>query len=105
MTILTFNIRDMQLQIATRPNGQVLFERVANVLNSEDGSVVIDFSELNPTPSFVDQSIGGIVKSFGLELFKSRVKLVNVSDDLRPLLRHVILTRAAQTSKKLACLN
>jgi hypothetical protein len=45
------------------------------------------------------------VKSFGLELFKSRVKLVNVSDDLRPLLRHVILTRAAQTSKKLACLN
>jgi hypothetical protein len=37
MTILTFNIRDMQLQIATRPNGQVLFERVANVLNSEDG--------------------------------------------------------------------
>jgi hypothetical protein len=103
MTTSTFNIKDMRLPIATRPNGQVLLEHVVQVLSSDSGSVVIDFCELNPTPSFVDQSIGGIVKSFGLELFKSRVKLVNVSDDLRPLIRHVILTRAAQTSKTLAC--
>lgn len=90
----------MNIPMATRPNGQELLEKVLQELTKSE-TIVIDFGNLNPTPSFVDQCIGGIVRIHGLDFFKSHIKLQNVSEETRPLFKHVILTRAAElTSKK-----
>jgi hypothetical protein len=99
MTTLTFNLHELKLPTATRPNGQELFNHISSALANPSSNVIIDFEDSTPTPSFVDQSIGTLVKTLGLERFKSRVKLINVSDEIKPLIRYVVLTRAAQTSE------
>jgi hypothetical protein len=87
----------MQIPTATRPNGQALFDQLNSALSQNVSDVIIDFADLSPTPSFVDQSIGSLVKTLGFENFKMRVKLINVSDEVKPLIKHVVLTRAAQS--------
>lgn len=102
MTTLTFNLLDMQIPTATRPNGQALFEQLNSALSHDSSTVIIDFADLSPTPSFVDQSIGSLVKTLGFESFKIRVKFLNVSEEVKPLIKHVVLTRAAQLNNNTA---
>ncbi len=98
MTTSTFRF-DLTLptiSMATRPNGQELLEALERML-SEVETVELDFGTRAPTPSFVDQCLGGFVKRHGLEAFKRRVKLLNVPEDSRSLVRHVVLSRANET--------
>ena len=91
-----FDLGARATKMATRPNGQELLNEVLHALD-QHYAVEIDFAFRSPTPSFADQCIGGIVKSRGIEYFKSRVKLSNVADETRPLLKHIITTRASQS--------
>ena len=92
-SIFRFDLGAQRIPMATRPNGQALYEKILEALDQYD-LIEIDFANRSPTPSFVDQCIGGVVKSLGVEKFKARVKLRNVSEDARPLLIHVIRSRA-----------
>lgn len=99
MTISTFefNLGHLNTKMATRPNGQDFLNQVLDVLRGYD-RVVLNFALRSPTPSFADQCIGGLVKELGLAAFKQRISLVNVADGDRPLVKHVVLTRARRGS-------
>jgi hypothetical protein len=88
-----FDLTLPSISMATRPNGQELLEAIERIL-AEVEVVELDFGARSPTPSFADQCLGGFVKRHGLDAFKRRVKLLNVPEDSRPLVRHVVLTRA-----------
>ena len=78
--------------MATRPNGveALLFITDAPVTHEV---LELDFSGANLTPSFADECLGGLCKSLGLSAFKRRVRLINVADEVKPLLRRVVLAR------------
>lgn len=90
-----FDLVSLGTKMATRPNGQAFLDDVMSALSAYE-TVVIDFRGQAPTPSFADQCIGGLAALLGLEPFKQRVKLKNVAESARPLIRHVILSRAAR---------
>lgn len=87
------DLNALDAKMATRPNGQWFFEQVLDALARHE-CVTINFAHRSPTPSFADQSLGGLVSRFGLAEFKRRIKIVNVSDQDRPLIKHVVLSRS-----------
>lgn len=91
-----FNLGTLRTDMATRPNGQAFLDRVLDALANHD-QVIIDFAQRAPTPSFADQCIGGLAMQLGLQQFKQRVQLKNVSDSARPLIKHVVLSRATRS--------
>ncbi|WP_234639405.1 STAS-like domain-containing protein [Delftia tsuruhatensis] len=92
-----FHMGKLETKMATRPNGQAFLEDVLVALSLYE-EVVIDFADRAPTPSFADQCLGSLAAQLGLTAFKQRVKLKNVSPSARPLVKHVILSRAAIVS-------
>lgn len=93
-SIFEFNMGLLGTKMATRPNGQSFLEDVLEALSTYD-TIVIDFDNRAPTPSFADQCIGGLASQLGLDTFKQRVRLKNISDSAKPLVKHVILSRSA----------
>lgn len=92
-SIFEFNMGRLGTKMATRPNGQAFLEDVLTALAKYD-AIVLNFDNRAPTPSFADQCIGGLASYLGLEAFKQRVKLTNVADTAKPLVKHVILSRS-----------
>ncbi|MFE1574149.1 STAS-like domain-containing protein [Comamonas odontotermitis] len=88
-----FDMGRLGTQMATRPNGQAFLNEVLFALETYH-TVVLDFADRVPTPSFADQCVGGLAMHLGLESFKDRVKLKNVAESARPLVRHVIISRS-----------
>ena len=94
-SIFEFDLNTLDLDMATRPNGDRFLTDVLTALRSSD-VVSITFGPKEPTPSFVDQCFGGLIATLGFEDFRRRVKLKNVSPSTRPLLLHVLARRAPQ---------
>ena len=92
-SIFEFNMGELGTKMATRPNGQAFLDDVLCALARYD-EIVINFDHRAPTPSFVDQCLGGLAAHLGLSSFKKRVKLVNVADTAKPLVKHVVLSRS-----------
>lgn len=94
MTTSTFNIdiNDVASDLTTRPVGAKARQELLNFLQRYQ-SIEIDFHNESLTPSFADECIGQLAASIGLADFKSRVRLTNVSDAVKPLVKHVVLTR------------
>lgn len=84
--------------MVSRPAGD---QALAVVLLALDGSEVVelDFGRADPSPSFADQCVGGLVSRLGLEEFRRRVQLLNVPSHAVPLLRHVIFRKAAERTR------
>ncbi len=97
MTTSTFKICISEhFRLATRPNGVEALLFISDALVTHE-VLELDFSGANPTPSFADECLGGLCKSLGLTAYKRRVKLTNVADEVKPLIRRVVLTRAAES--------
>ena len=96
MTISTFNvdIDSVATELTTRPVGAKAREELLRFLE-EYSSIEIDFHNKSLTPSFADECIGQLAATIGLNDFKSRVRLTNVDEASRPLIKHVILTRCS----------
>jgi hypothetical protein len=92
--ISTFKIRieDLASEVITRPVGAQARARILNFLRDYE-TVDIDLGNRSLTPSFADECIGQLAAKLGLPGFKTRIKLSNVSDSNKPLIRHVVLTR------------
>lgn len=55
--------------------------------------LTIDLENASLTPSVADELIGGIATYIGSERFKNQIKLINVSESQRALMKHVIARR------------
>ncbi|MCM0151710.1 STAS-like domain-containing protein [Photobacterium galatheae] len=83
--------------LSTREGGAEARKYLLNCLNTEN-NIIIDLGNINLSPSFADECIGRLVEAIGLDQFRARVKLVNVSVSSRTLLKLVIYQRAKLTS-------
>ncbi|MGF6903921.1 STAS-like domain-containing protein [Paraburkholderia sp. GAS348] len=96
MTTSTFKICVHEhFRVSTRPNGVDARTYVLNALKDHD-IVELDFQDAHPTPSFADECVGVLCATIGWEAFRQRVKLTNVSDDSRGLIKHVIVKRRTE---------
>ena len=89
-----FGLAEHNIAPATRQSGDELAAVVAQALSTHD-SIVIDFELARLTPSFVDQGIGSLVSWLGWDEFKRRIRITNVAESSKPLVRHVVARRSA----------
>ncbi|OXS89580.1 hypothetical protein PAP18089_01630 [Pandoraea apista] len=84
-----------RFKLATRPNGVEARNFVLQTLKDYD-SIELDFMGAHLSPSFADECVGILCQILGWEAFKTRIRLANVSDDSKSLIRHVVGRRRAQ---------
>lgn len=89
---LKVDIFDIASDLTTRPVGAHARCILLGMLEDNE-AIEIDFHAKSLTPSFADECIGQLAAELGFDGFRSRVKLLNVSESSRPLIRHVVLTR------------
>lgn len=94
ISIFNIDINDVATELTTRPVGAAARSQIIGLLQEHE-SVEIDFHNKSLTPSFADECIGQLAAQIGLADFKSRVRMVNLSEASRPLVKHVILTRCS----------
>jgi hypothetical protein len=73
-------------------------ERFLGHTNSDE-KIIINFSNVNPTQSFVDELLGVIVLEHGPNVL-SRMVMKNCSDDIKSILHFVISDRLKTYSEK-----
>jgi hypothetical protein len=84
-------VRDFR-SLATRESGAMARELVLERLR-DSTSVVIDFTDAHPTPSFADEFLGRLVESLGEVGFRASIKVQGADAETRPLLQQVITRR------------
>lgn len=80
--------------MATREAGDSALMLMLKALDEAD-VLELDFGGQAPTPSFADQSLGNLAKHLGFDVFRQRVRLANVPESARNLIRHVVLKAAS----------
>jgi hypothetical protein len=82
--------------LATRESGQLARETALKRLESE-GSLVLDFTDAHPTPSFADEFIGRLAEVLGASKFRASIRIEGADAEARPLLQQVIARRLNRT--------
>ncbi|OOF10760.1 hypothetical protein BZG82_06755 [Salinivibrio sp. PR5] len=83
--------RDFQT-LATRKTGQQAREQLLSQLDS-NSVVTLDFESSSVSPSFADEFVGLLAQELGLKEFRSRIKMINVSDSSQTIIKHVLRKR------------
>jgi hypothetical protein len=96
MMISTFkvDIGDIAPELTSRPVGAGARRQLLDLLDEHE-TIDIDFHFKSLTPSFADECVGQLAAIIGMKHFRERVKLTNLSDAAKPLMKHVILTRCS----------
>lgn len=90
-TTFRINVRE-HFHVSTRPNGVEARTYVLSALKDHD-IVELDFDGAHPTPSFADECVGVLCATIGWDAFRQRIRLTNVSDDSRGIIKHVVVKR------------
>lgn len=93
MTSSRFEVRVLVPHTATRPNGLSARELLKHDLARVD-QVEVDLDGVLLTPSFADEFLGVLLAEIGEVAFRRRVRILNVPDTARSLLRQVLARRA-----------
>ena len=88
-------------RLTTREAGRRARQFVLDALKTCD-SVQIDMTGMNVSPSFADEFFGMLAAELGLNEFKNRVHLTNLSESAKTLIGHVVYRRATpqQTTRE-----
>jgi len=98
-SIFSVDVTDIASELSTRPVGAEARCKLLALLKEHE-RIEINFLNLSLTPSFADECVGRLAGVMGLENFKRRVKLINVEDSTRPLIKHVVLQRCSQSKNE-----
>ena len=93
-SIFDVNIDDIASDMTTRPVGARARAQLIALLD-QDEMLQLDFHHRSLTPSFADECVGQLAAELGLEQFKQRIKLCNLSESSKPLVKHVVLVRCS----------
>ena len=96
MNSFEFKIAKDFRSLTTRESGASARISVLGALES-GASVVLDFTDARPSPSFADELVGGLAAKLGKEAFLRRVQIIGIDDAVRPLLNRVVATRLKQS--------
>ena len=95
-SVFKIDVTEIAPEFSSRPVGKMAREKLLDLLQEHD-SIEVDFQDKSLTPSFADECVGQLAAVLGLPEFKRRVALTHVSDESRPLIRHVVLTRCGSS--------
>ena len=93
ISISNLFVASFAANFSSREAGRAAFEQILAMMKSSD-AIQLDFDNRSLTPSFADECIGGLAAHLGLAEVKRRIKLQNIDDISRPLVRHVVLRRS-----------
>ncbi|MDN7125057.1 STAS-like domain-containing protein [Pseudidiomarina sp. 1APP75-32.1] len=79
--------------LSSRECGAAARVQLVQAMQASDSKVVLDFNLKSMSPSFADECLGILVKSVGLNVFKTRIELKNVTPSTKALIKHVIHKR------------
>ncbi|WP_024873114.1 STAS-like domain-containing protein [Tolumonas lignilytica] len=82
--------------LSTRDIGKLAREQLLLKL-SDDNTVTLDFNGKAISPSFADEFIGILARDMGFDAFKNKVKMTNVSESSKQIIKHVINKRIYQS--------
>ena len=92
----TFVLRSEAADFVTRDIGKRLCERLLALDASvrREALITIDATGITMmSPSFVDEFFGRIAAKLGIERFRSRIRMIGVDDELKPLINNVVRNR------------
>lgn len=95
MSSFEFNIASEFRSLTTRESGASARTIVFRALES-GASVILDFTDARPSPSFADELVGGLAAKLGKEAFLRRVRIIGIDEAVRPLLNRIVATRLKQ---------
>lgn len=84
-----------RFKLATRPNGVEARSYILHALDEHE-LVELDFMGAHLSPSFADECVGILCQIIGWDAFRSRIRLFNVPDDSKSLIKHVVARRRSQ---------
>jgi len=95
---MVIKIRDLvdTTFVGSRFSGEKIRALIEEELHKEN-NIFLDFEDIeNITQSFADEVIGILIRAYGLDLIKKKVKLINANEKIR-----LIFNWVANYSKKL----
>lgn len=92
MTSIKLEIKTLYPEISSRAEGALLRQLILAHLK-EASEVILDFAETSITPSFADEALGLLCNEISLEIFKQKIKMVNLSATNKALILRVIANR------------
>ncbi|UTV30842.1 STAS-like domain-containing protein [Photobacterium atrarenae] len=78
--------------LATRENGSLARQKLLNILDDHE-VVTLDFANSSVSPSFADELVGILARELGFEVFRTKIRMVNVSTPTKAILKHVLSKR------------
>lgn len=81
-------------KLATRSAGAQARTVILELLDKSD-IVQIDMIGMNLSPSFADEFFGLLAQQIGIDEYRRRIRLTNLSDAAHALIRHVVYRRTA----------
>lgn len=78
--------------LSSRETGMLARQQLLNKL-TENQTITIDFNGQAVSPSFADELIGILARDIGFETFKTKIKMTNVSDSSKLIIKHVLNKR------------
>jgi len=96
---MTHNTLALQGLLITRQSAKQYRNRMVNLLD-EHASVTVDLSAVELlTPSFADECFGVLGQMYGPKIFRTRLKLTGITDDVKHLISVVLANRLKNRAK------
>ncbi len=95
MTSFNLDFKNTIKHRSSRADAEEPRQQILHLLEKYD-TVKIDLEGTLLTPSIADGVIGAIAQELGKDTFKAKVKLINLNESQRSLLKHVIARRLLQ---------
>lgn len=86
--------------LSSRIEGSEIREEIIKYIKDKDISILyIDFKDIiRITQSFADEVFGKIFYSITLDEFKTKVKIINASEEIRKVIKYSIRLRTTKNS-------
>ena len=97
ISICSVDIDSIAVRFGSRPLGVKARNALLHLLES-NSVLEIDFHNRSIAPSFADECLGQLAARLGLPDFKRRIRLLNVCESTKPLVRHVVLRRCSEAA-------
>lgn len=89
----TIKLSDFGENLGTRFVGELVRKAIDEALLGSE-KVKVDFSGVSRvTHSFADEVFGSLTTDLGLDVFRTRLEVVGISNDIQALLRFVVSER------------
>jgi hypothetical protein len=86
--------------LSSRGLGEKARTELLSKINEEGITVTLDFNFESLSPSFADEFIGIVAFNLGLANFKKKIKMINLNESSKSIIKHVIGRRISEKNEQ-----